>query len=65
MPALRLAMTAISVAVTIARHPLVRAGVRAIAENPAARERAIEITRKTAYNAGVLARRIVPRGLIE
>ncbi len=64
MPALRLALTAISVAVTVARHPLVRAGVRAVADNPVARERAIEMTKRTAYNAGVLARRIVPRSLI-
>jgi hypothetical protein len=65
MPALKLAVAALGIAVTVARHPLVRAGVRAIIENPKARETAISAVRSTAYTAGVVARRIIPRSLIQ
>jgi acetyl esterase/lipase len=41
MAALKLAATAIGIAITVARHPLVRAGVRAVANNPELRDRAI------------------------
>ncbi|HEY4202904.1 MAG TPA: hypothetical protein VGM83_20325 [Devosiaceae bacterium] len=64
MSAIKLAATALGVAVTLSRHPVVRAGVRAAAPvvlNPRNRERAMEATLSAAYNAGVLARRI--RGL--
>jgi hypothetical protein len=64
MSAIRLAVTAVTVAITVARHPAVRAGVRYLAENPRAREVAIETTRRAAYNAGVIARRVIPRALI-
>jgi hypothetical protein len=64
MSAIRLAVTAVTVAITVARHPAIRAGVRYIADNPHAREVAIETTRRAAFNAGVLARRIIPRALI-
>ena len=65
MAALRLAATAIGIVITVARHPLVRAGVRAVADNPELRGRAITATRAAAYNAGVIARRIIPRSLIQ
>jgi hypothetical protein len=63
MSVLRLAITAASIAVTVARHPVVRAGVRAapLLITPAMREKAAETALATAYQAGVLARRIVPR----
>ena len=65
MPALRLAATAIGLVITVARHPLVRAGVRAVSDNPELRDRAISATKTAAYNAGVIARRIIPRSLIQ
>jgi hypothetical protein len=65
MPALKLAVTALGIAVSLARHPLVRARVRAITENPKAREAAIGAVKSTAYTAGVVARRIIPRSLIQ
>lgn len=65
MPVVKLAVAALGLAVTIARHPLVRAGVRAVADNPELREGAVRLTRSTAYKAGVLARRIIPRSLIQ
>jgi len=64
MPALRLAVTAFSVALTLARHPAVRAGLRAVAENPRAREAAVGAVKSGAYTAGVIARRIIPRSVI-
>ena len=65
MPVIKLAFTALGVAVTVARHPLVRAGVRAMVSNPKAREAAIAAARTTAYRAGVVARRIIPRSLVQ
>ncbi len=64
MSAIRLAVTAVTVAITVAQHPAVRAGVRAIAGNPHAREIAVTTTRRAAYGAGQLARRIIPRSLV-
>jgi len=61
MSALRLAVTVVGVAATIAQHPLVRAGVRAAAPhvlNPRNKELAVRATLSAAYNAGVLTRRI-------
>jgi hypothetical protein len=62
MPPIRLAITAVTLAISVARHPLVRAGLRTIADNPKARDAAINATRNAAYNAGVIVRRVVPRG---
>ena len=64
--AIELAVAVIGVAVTVSRHPLVRAGVKAAPHlmTPAMREAAAEATLNAAYNAGVLARRILPRKLI-
>lgn len=61
MPAIRLAVTVLSTAVAMSRHPVVRAGMHAALSNPKARETAISVTRNAAYNAGVLARHIVGR----
>ena len=61
MSAIRLAVTVVSAAMTMSRHPVVRAGIRAVATNPKAREAAVNATRSVAYNAGVIARQIVGR----
>lgn len=65
MSVFRLAITAASLAMTAARHPVVRAGLRAAPHlvTPAMREKAAETALSTAYRAGVLVRRIVPRKL--
>ena len=53
MSPIRTAATVIGVAITVARHPMVRAAVRAAAT---------DATLDAAYKAGVLARKIVKRG---
>lgn len=63
MSAIRLAVTVLGAAVTVSRHPVVRAGIVALASNPKARETAITVTRTAAYNAGVIARHLVGRRL--
>ena len=63
MSAIRLAATVVGAAVTLSRHPVVRAGILAVASNPKARETAINVTRTAAYNAGVVARHLVGRRL--
>ncbi|GGF13307.1 hypothetical protein GCM10011321_01690 [Youhaiella tibetensis] len=57
MSALRLAVTVVSVAATIAQHPMVRAAAPHVL-NPRNKEVAINATLSAAYNAGVLTRRI-------
>ncbi|WP_108459906.1 hypothetical protein [Devosia naphthalenivorans] len=61
MSAIRIAVTVVGAAITMTRHPVVRAGIRAVAANPKARETAITMTRNAAYNAGVVARHLVGR----
>jgi hypothetical protein len=61
LSAIRLAVTVVSAAMTMSRHPAVRAGIHAVANNPKAREAAANATRSVAYNAGVIARHIVGR----
>ena len=61
MSAIRIAVTVVSTAIAVSRHPAVRAGVQAVVNNPKARETAITTTRNVAYNAGVIARHIVGR----
>ena len=61
MSALRLAVTMVTVAATIAQHPAVRQSVRAAAPHvfrPRNKEMAIRATLNAAYNAGALTRRI-------
>ena len=61
MSAIRLAVTVVGAAITMSRHPVVRAGINAVASNPKARETAISVTRTAAYNAGVISLHIVGR----
>ena len=61
MSAIRIAMTMLGAAITVSRHPVVRAGIRTVASNPKAKEAAITATRSAAYNAGVIARHLVGR----
>ena len=61
MSAIRLAVTVVSAAITVGRHPVVRAGVHAVINNPKTRDAAISVTRSAAYSAGVIARHVVGR----
>jgi hypothetical protein len=63
MSAIRTAATVIGVAMTVARHPVVRAAVRAapLLVTPKMRAAATDATLDAAYKAGVLARKIVNR----
>ena len=63
MSPIRTAATLIGVAVTVARHPMVRAAVRAAPHlvTPKMRQMATEATLDTAFRAGALARRLVKR----
>ena len=63
MSPIRTAATVLGVAITVARHPVVRAAVRAapLLVTPAMRAKATEATLETAFQAGVLARKIVGR----
>jgi hypothetical protein len=49
---------------TVARHPMVRAAVRAapLLVTPKMRAQAADATLEAAFRAGVLARRLVKRG---
>lgn len=62
MSVIRLAITAATVAVSVARNPVVRAGLRAALQviTPQMRAAAREKTLDAAYTAGTLVRRIVP-----
>ena len=64
--AIELAIAAVGIAVTVSRHPLVRAGIKAAPQlmTPAMREAAAEAALNAAFNAGVVARRMLPRRLI-
>jgi hypothetical protein len=63
MSPIRTAATLVGVAITVARHPAVRAAVRAapLLITPRMREMATEATLETAFRAGVVARKIVVR----
>jgi hypothetical protein len=63
MPVLRTAIAAVSVAVAVASHPVVRAAIRnaPLLVTPKMRAAAAEATLNTAFRAGVLARKIVRR----
>jgi hypothetical protein len=66
MSVLRVAVAAATVAVSVARHPVVRAAVRAapLLITPAMKEMASDAALNAAYRAGMAARRIVPRKLV-
>jgi hypothetical protein len=63
MSPIRTAATVIGVAVAVARHPVVRAAVRAapLLITPKMRAAAADATLETAFRAGVFARKIVKR----
>lgn len=63
MSVFRAAVTAAGVAVTLARHPAVRAGMRAVPLliTPRMRQQAAEAALSSAYQAGVVARKLVRR----
>lgn len=59
IPAVKLAVSAIGLALAASRHPVVRAGIQAAAANPQVRAKAGQVVRGAAYGAGVIARQIV------
>ena len=63
MSPIRTAATVLGVAFTVARHPAVRAAVRAapILITPRMRAAATEATLETAFRAGAIARKIARR----
>lgn len=63
MSVFRAAVTAAGVAATLARHPAVRAGMRAapLLITPGLRQQATEAALSTAYRAGVVARKLARR----
>ena len=65
--ALEFAVAAVGIAITVSRHPLVRAGIRAAPHlmTPRMKAAAAERVREAAFSAGVIARRIVPRQFID
>ncbi|WIJ26253.1 hypothetical protein [Devosia sp. RR2S18] len=63
MSAVRIAFTVASAAMAATRNPVVRAGIRQLANNPKARETVLKVTQDAAYNAGVVARHIMGRRL--
>lgn len=67
MSVIRFTIAAASVAMTVARHPAVRAGLRAAPHliTPAMRDKAADAALGAAYRAGAVARRMVPRKLVE
>lgn len=67
MSVFRLAFTAATVAISVVRHPVVRAGLKAAPHviTPQARAAAREKTLDAAYAAGTLVRRIMPAKRID
>ncbi len=63
MSPIRTAATMIGVAMTVARHPMVQAAVRAapLLVTPKMRAAAADATLETAFRAGALVRKIVKR----
>lgn len=63
MSVLRVALTAVTVAATVARHPVVRAGLRAAPHviTPQVKQKARDATLSAAYNAGVAMRKLIKR----
>jgi hypothetical protein len=63
MSPIRTAATLFGVAITVARHPMVRAAVRAAPHlvTPAMRAKAADATLEAAFRAGVVARKLIKR----
>lgn len=66
MRAARLAIAAIGVAVAVSRHPATRAALKAAPSlvPDSAKQAAYDSAKHAAYNAGVIARRVVPRRIL-
>lgn len=64
MSVIRTTVTVIGVAMAVARHPMVRAAVRSapLLMTPRMREMAADAALDAAFQAGVVARKIVKRG---
>jgi hypothetical protein len=64
--AIEITVALVGVAVAVSRHPAVRAGIKAapLLVTPGMKSAAADAALSTAYKAGVLARRLVPRGLV-
>lgn len=64
MSPIRTAATMIGVAMAVARHPVVRAAVRAAPRlvTPRMRAKAADAALETAFRAGAMARKLVKRG---
>ena len=64
--AVELTVAVVGIAITISRHPLVRAGIKAAPHlmTPAMKQAAAGAALDAAYAAGTLARRMLPRRLI-
>jgi hypothetical protein len=63
MSPIRTAATLFGVALTVARHPMVRAAVRAAPRlvTPQMRAKAADATLEAAFRAGVVARKLIKR----
>ncbi len=66
MPVVKLALTAVGLAVAVSRHPATRAALKAAPHlvPQGAKQAAYEGAKSAAYNAGVVARHIVHNRLI-
>ena len=64
--AVEVTVALVGIAITVSRHPLFRAGVRAAPHlaTPAFKAAAADAFLETAYRAGAIARRIVPRSIV-
>ena len=60
--AVEVTIAVVGVAVAISRHPMVRAGLRAMP--PSLKDAAADAALEAAYRAGAAARRIVPKSII-
>jgi hypothetical protein len=66
LAAAEVTVAVVGIAITVSRHPLFRAAVPPAPQvvPPAMRNAAADAVLDAAYQAGVVARRIVPRGLV-
>ncbi len=64
--AVEVTVAPVGIAVTVSRHPLVRAGIKAAPHlmTPAFKTAAANAVLDSAYAAGVAARRLVPRNFV-
>ena len=64
--AAELTVAVVGIAVTVSRHPLFKAGLRAAPHviPPAMRQSAADAVLEAAFRAGAAARRVLPRSLV-